>query len=255
MHQLFGQTLYPLGIEHAVEAVLHAATHDGRAYGCLTNVHMIVEQGRDHELSAAMRAARWNFPDGRPVALALRLHGEDEAEQIAGPALMERCCREAMARGVPVYFHGGTPEVLDRLTAVLRKHYPELVIAGAYSPPFAPLEESTMAEEAARIVDSGARITFVGLGCPKQELWMHANRHRVPGAMLGVGAAFAMHAGLIPRAPSWMAVCYLEWLYRLGQEPRRLWRRYAGTNPVFVYRLARSLVATRLASGWRPGVH
>jgi N-acetylglucosaminyldiphosphoundecaprenol N-acetyl-beta-D-mannosaminyltransferase len=246
MASLFGQDVFAHGMDSAVEAVMATARDGGRGYGCLCNVHMIMEQRRNQDLAESMSQSTWVFPDGRPVALGLRMHGHAESEQIAGPVLMEACCRRAARDGIPIFLHGGTQEALDRLGRILPEHYPGLIIAGSYSPPFAPLTDESLAEDAQRIAESGARITFIGLGCPKPEVWMLRNRERIPGAMLGVGAAFNMHAGLMPRAPGWMVQCYLEWLHRFAQEPRRLWRRYLQTNPAFLFRLSLSLIQARL---------
>lgn len=245
MDRLFEQEIYNHGLESAADTVIERAA-EGSGYGCLTNVHMIVEQRHNPALAEAMRGSTWNFPDGKPVSLALKLQHEPDADQVPGPALMEAVCARAAEIGLPVFLHGGTQAVLDALVDQLPQRYPGLEIAGAYSPPFAPLSDESMRDDAERIVASGARITLVGLGCPKQELWMYGNRERVPGVMLGVGAAFPMLAGMTPRAPSWLSSCCLEWAYRLVQEPRRLWRRYASTNPAFVYYLSLELIGDRL---------
>jgi N-acetylglucosaminyldiphosphoundecaprenol N-acetyl-beta-D-mannosaminyltransferase len=155
---------------------------------------------------------------------------------------MWRCCERAAETGVPVYFYGGAPETLEALVARLRRDLPSLRIAGAVSPPFRPLtidEDRRAVEDIAR---SGARIVFVGLGCPRQEAWMLAHRDALPGVTLGAGAAFDFLAGRQPRAPLWMREHGLEWLHRLTHEPRRLWRRYLVTNTLFMAWTLRELL-------------
>jgi N-acetylglucosaminyldiphosphoundecaprenol N-acetyl-beta-D-mannosaminyltransferase len=138
------------------------------------------------------------------------------------------------AEGVAVGLYGGTDECLDKLVAFIAVRNPRLRVAYRWSPPFRPL---TVEEDAAAIAAMHAAsvgVLFVGLGCPKQERWMAEHSPRLKAVMIGVGAAFAFHAGLVPQAPRWMQACALEWLFRLGAEPRRLWKRYVKHNPRFV---------------------
>jgi N-acetylglucosaminyldiphosphoundecaprenol N-acetyl-beta-D-mannosaminyltransferase len=150
-------------------------------------------------------------------------------------------CAAAAARGEPLFLYGSTDATLLKLRDALRARWPTLVIAGHYAPPFRPLSEAETAEVLERIHASGARTVWVGLGCPKQEVWMHAQRGRLRAVMVGVGAAFDFHAGTLPRAPDWMRHAGLEWLHRLASEPRRLWRRYLVTNSRFIAGAARQL--------------
>jgi N-acetylglucosaminyldiphosphoundecaprenol N-acetyl-beta-D-mannosaminyltransferase len=159
---------------------------------------------------------------------------------------MWKCCAGAAEEGLPIFLYGGTTMALQRLSAYLAREFPRLAIVGCYAPPFRPMTEA----EDARVVDaiehSGARVVFVGLGCPKQEVWMAAHRGRIRAVMIGVGAAFDYHAGVLRRAPRWMRNAGLEWLHRLASEPRRLWRRYFVTNTLFLAYLAGEMLA-----GWR----
>ena len=153
-----------------------------------------------------------------------------------GPDLMAAFCARAAERDVPIYLYGGrTPEALALLQARLRERFPGLRIAGAYSPPFRELSAAEEDEVVSRIDGSGAAVVWVGTGQPKQEKWMYRMRPRLAAPLLvGVGAAFDFHAGLVSQAPRWMQRAGLEWAYRLSREPRRLWRRYARYNPRFV---------------------
>jgi N-acetylglucosaminyldiphosphoundecaprenol N-acetyl-beta-D-mannosaminyltransferase len=156
------------------------------------------------------------------------------ATRVYGPDLTPHLLNAAEEEGIPVGFYGGSPQVLKRLIEVVLERYSRLRVAYAWSPPFRPLGP----EEDQRVTDeingSGARILFVGLNTPKQDLWMAHHRGRIPAVMLGVGAAFDFLAGSKPQAPRWMMRAGLEWLFRLATEPRRLWRRYLYQNPRFV---------------------
>lgn len=211
----------------------------GAAYFC--NVHMLIERLSHPALDRAMRRAEWVLPDGKPIALAMRLFGLRRAQRVAGLDAVPDLCRMAEDRGLKVYFYGGTQNTIDQLQAKLREKHPRLRIVGAVSPPFRALTDAEEAEALAAIEASGAHLCFIGLGCPKQELWIARNRTRTGAVLLGVGAAFNTVAGTLTRSPRWMQAAGLEWVYRLFQEPRRLWRRYAETNPVFVNLLLRNL--------------
>ncbi len=208
----------------------------GRAYLTAAAVNLVMSAREEPETAAAVRDATLAVPDGQPLVWALRALGHRRATRIYGPDLMIAFCARAAQRGIPIYLYGGrTPEALALLGARLRERFPGLEIAGAYSPPFRPLTAAEEDEVVARIDASGAAVVWVGTGQPKQEKWMHGMRPRLAAPLLvGVGAAFDFHAGLVPQAPAWMQRSGLEWAYRLSREPRRLWRRYARYNPRFV---------------------
>jgi N-acetylglucosaminyldiphosphoundecaprenol N-acetyl-beta-D-mannosaminyltransferase len=173
--------------------------------------------------------------DGSPVAFVLRRLGHVRQTRVNGPDLMWRHCERAADLGLSIYLYGGSSATLHKLLIRIKSTFPRLKIAGAYSPPFRNLtadEEDAIVNE---INASGAGVVWVGLGCPKQEIWMNRHRDRIHAVMVGVGAAFDYHAGVISRAPLWMRSAGLEWLHRLCSEPRRLWRRYLTTNSLFVW--------------------
>lgn len=180
-------------------------------------------------------------PDGAPVAWLMRKLGHRSQQRISGPdvmwELLGRCERESL----PVFVYGSTELTLGRLRERCAEAFPRLKLV-AESPPFRSLTPEEGEAAVRRIVSSGAGVLFVGLGCPKQELWMHSHRGRIPAVMLGVGAAFDFHAGTVSRAPLWMQRNGLEWLHRLLSEPRRLWKRYLITNTLFVIGAARQLL-------------
>jgi N-acetylglucosaminyldiphosphoundecaprenol N-acetyl-beta-D-mannosaminyltransferase len=177
-------------------------------------------------------------PDGQPVRWALNLlHRSALRSTVCGSELTLQVCEAAAEAGLPIYLYGSRSHVLDLLQARLGARFPGLVIAGAEPSRFRKLTADEKAEVVARIRASGARITFVGLGCPRQEIWAYEYKDALSMPVLAVGAAFDFHAGLLPRAPERLQRMGLEWLYRLVQEPRRLWRRYVFLNPAYLFLL------------------
>lgn len=212
---------------------------------CLCNVHSVVTTNRNVKFRQAIAQADMVTPDGAPIAWMIRRLRHRAQPRINGPDLMWRYCKEAQLRSDPIFLYGSTEATLALLKTRLLEAYPRLNIAGAVSPPFRPLtpeEDSTIVD---RINVSGARVVFVSLGCPKQELWMAEHRTRIHAVMIGVGAAFDYHAGTIKRAPKVMQDLGLEWLHRLISEPRRLWRRYLVTNTIFMLLALRQLTLDR----------
>lgn len=210
---------------------------------CICNVHSVVTANQDPALKAAIDNADMATPDGMPLVWLLRRSAFSDQQRINGPDLMWRFLSVAQEKGISIFFYGSTPETLILLQDRLENAFPGLQIAGIYSPPFRPLSDSEQKEEVKLINSSGAQVVFVGLGCPKQEVWMHRNKGRINAVMIGVGAAFDFHAGTVKRAPHWMQNNGLEWLYRLCQEPRRLFTRYAVTNSIFLlYVLKREML-------------
>ena len=219
---------------------------DGRV--CLTAaaVHLVMVAREDPETMDAVRRAV-AVPDGVPLVWALRALGHRGATRVYGPDLMAAYCARAAGTGTPMYLYGGrTEEARAQLEAALRERFPGLNVVGGWSPPFRELTDAERDDVATRINASGADVVWVGTGQPKQEKWMAEMRDRLEAPVLvGVGAAFDFHAGLVQQAPRWMMRLGLEWAYRLSREPRRLWRRYARYNPLFVAALARQLLARR----------
>ena len=201
---------------------------------CLSNVHTTVMAEKDAEYRKIQNSAFLALPDGSPLALVQRLRGYRSAEQVAGPDLMPALWKATEHTAYSHYFYGSTPETIEALQKNLRSRYPGLKIAGMEAPPFRPLTEEEDRQAVERINASGADFVWVGLGAPKQEKWMYEHRGRIHGVMFGVGAGFDFHAGTVKRAPDWMRRHYLEWLYRLVQDPKRLWKRYVQTNGKFL---------------------
>ena len=226
---------------------------------CLANVHMLMEAYWNPFFAQVLRRADVVTPDGQPLVWMLRMMGDLHQNQVAGMDIFLNLCDLAEQTGVKVYFLGSTKDILDKIKQKLNREYPILQVVGMNTIPLMSIEEIVNSNQnqdlIAEINQSGAGIVFVCLGCPKQEIWMSQYQGAIKAVMIGVGAVFSMYAGIHPRAPHWIRQLGLEWLYRLLQEPRRLWRRYGTTIPPFVYLAAKQLVRSykeKLAKGrWR----
>ncbi|WP_198805636.1 WecB/TagA/CpsF family glycosyltransferase [Leptolyngbya sp. BL0902] len=203
-------------------------------YVVAANVHVVMTAYFDPAYQQVINQAALVTPDGMPLVWGLRRLGVPHQPRVYGPDLMLAWCERAAQTGLPIYLYGGTEETLQRLIQALQGQFPGLFIAGSHAPPFRALSPQEEAADVARIHQSGARVVLVGLGCPKQEQWMARHLGQVNAVMMGVGAAFNFFSGEVSQAPRWMMKLGLEWLYRLSQEPRRLWRRYAVNNPLFI---------------------
>jgi N-acetylglucosaminyldiphosphoundecaprenol N-acetyl-beta-D-mannosaminyltransferase len=205
------------------------------------NVHVIMEAGDNPAFLRRLNDADMVNPDGMPLVWALHWLGQRSAQRVYGPDATVALLAAAEAAGVPVGFYGGSHAGLDLLVAAVRRRHPNLHIDFFESPPFRTLTPEEDAAAVERIASSGARLLFVGLGCPKQENWIMEHVGSVPAVMLGVGAAFDFLAGSKPQAPRWMMRSGLEWVFRFITEPRRLAMRYIKHNPRFVLRFFRQL--------------
>jgi N-acetylglucosaminyldiphosphoundecaprenol N-acetyl-beta-D-mannosaminyltransferase len=210
-------------------------------------VNLIMSARDDPATMRAVLDATLAVPDGQPLVWALRLLGNRRATRVYGPDLMAHHCAHAAGAGTPIYLYGGrSPEALELLRTRLVERFPGLRIVGGWSPPFRSLTPKERGRVAREIDACGAQVVWVGTGQPKQEQWMHRMRPRLRAPLLvGVGAAFDFHAGLVRQAPPWMQGAGLEWSYRLMREPRRLWRRYARYNPRFLVGFARQYARHR----------
>jgi N-acetylglucosaminyldiphosphoundecaprenol N-acetyl-beta-D-mannosaminyltransferase len=221
------------------------AEHRG-AYVCAVNSSSMVQLSSDPRLLEALKTADVNLPDGAPVAWAVSRLAHRHQPRLAGPAIMLAMLGRAQAKGYRVLLYGSTDRVLQLLQDRLQARYPGLAVVDAISPPFRSLTDAEDADLRERIRRAKPDVVFVGLGAPRQEMWMLAHRDSFDAVLVGVGAAFDFHAGVIRRAPPLMQRLGLEWFHRLMQEPRRLWKRYATTLPVFAWRVGRQLLSERL---------
>jgi N-acetylglucosaminyldiphosphoundecaprenol N-acetyl-beta-D-mannosaminyltransferase len=220
--------------ESAIKRIFHWGAQRESRYVCICNVHSVITAKNNKELGYAVAHSDMATADGAPVAWFLRKLGFPAQQRINGPDLMWKCCAEAERVGMPIYLYGSTPDTLALLEANLKRNFNNLVIAGSHSPSFGTMSDKEEKLDIERINASGAGLVFVGMGCPKQEIWMAKNRGTVNAVLVGVGAAFNFHAGIIQRAPLWMQNSGLEWLHRLISEPGRLWKRYLVTNTAFI---------------------
>lgn len=233
-----------LTLNDAVERIFQwALERQGRTV-CHCNAHSVLTARQLPAHANAIQQADLATPDGAPIAWLLRKKGHPGQRRISGPDLMWACCREAAKRGTAMMLYGGTPSTVRLLEQQLRAAFPGINIVGAVSHPFRDVSPEEDAASVDLINQSGARIVWVGLGCPKQELWMEAHHHRINAVMV-VGAAFDFHAGVTKRAPLWMQRSGLEWLHRLMQDPRRLASRYLVGNFVFIIAMLPDLLLPR----------
>lgn len=215
---------------------------------CFANVHMLVESYLNPSFNSIINNANLVVADGLPLTWALRFVNGIKQERIAGMDMLPDLLRMADSKNLPVYFYGGTQKMLEETEECVRKRFPGIPIAGMFSPPFRPLNEKEKFDVAERIRNSGAKIVFVSLGCPKQEKWMAEMKNEINAVMVGIGGALPVLIGWQKRAPMWMERNGLEWLFRLYQEPKRLFRRYAFTNTIFLYLLVKETIKTRLSN-------
>jgi N-acetylglucosaminyldiphosphoundecaprenol N-acetyl-beta-D-mannosaminyltransferase len=225
--------------EHAVEVILKAAREKQGAAVSALAVHGLMTGVLDREQKFRLNRFDLLVPDGQPVRWVLNwLYRTGLTDRVYGPNLTRRLCERAAAEGLPIYFYGSTPTILAALRRSLEREYPGIVVAGMEPSKFrrlTPAEKNKLAE---RVHASGASLLFVGLGCPRQEVFAYEFRDVLGIPVLAVGAAFPFLAGLAPQAPRWMQDRGLEWLFRLASEPRRLWRRYLYLNPAYAFLVA-----------------
>jgi N-acetylglucosaminyldiphosphoundecaprenol N-acetyl-beta-D-mannosaminyltransferase len=225
--------------EGAEEAIIRAAREKRAMSVSALAVHGLMTGALDREQKFRLNQFSLLVPDGQPVRWALNwLHRAPLRDRVYGPNLMLGVCGRAAAEGLPVYFYGSTRETLVSLKQSLQLRFPGLEIAGMEPSQFRRLSLVERKQLAERIRSSGAAIVFVGLGCPRQEVFVYEFGEVVPMPLLAVGAAFPFLAGIIRQAPRWMQKSGLEWLFRFCSEPRRLWRRYLVLNPTYLFLLA-----------------
>lgn len=212
-----------------------------KEYVCVTGVHGVIESQKDSELMSIHNSAGLVTPDGMPLVWCGRFAGARWMQRVYGPDLVLEVCRVSQGKGWRHFFYGAGPGVAEELASNLEKVFPGVDIAGTYSPPFRELAANEVDDIAQMINAAKPDIVWVGLSTPKQERWMSRFRSQLAAPVLiGVGAAFDMHAGNLRQAPKWMQGAGLEWLFRLGAEPKRLWRRYLSIVPGFLVRIARN---------------
>jgi len=253
-HNVLGILMDAVDYEAGVKFVLQAAHQKRGAAVSALAVHGLMTGVLDKEQKHRLNHFDLLVPDGHPVRWALNLlYRTQLRDRVYGPNLTKAVCARAEEEGVPVFFYGSTPEILEGLRKYLECEFPGLIVAGMEPSKFRQLTRDEKEDLVERVQHSGARIVFVGIGCPRQEVWAYEFRGVLPMPILAVGAAFPFFAGIVPQAPKWMQDRGLEWLFRLWAEPRRLWRRYMLLNPAYVFLVAlQALHLSRFVAEGRP---
>ena len=244
---VLGVNVSAINMELALTTIKGWIDRSETHYVCVTGVHGVMESHDDASLQAIHNAAGLVTPDGMPLVWVSQLRGFKHVDRVYGPDLMLALCEQSVAWGARHFLYGGADGVPELLAQCLTQRFPGLDIVGTYSPPFRPLTPEEDERVIAMINDSGADVVWVGLSTPKQERWMAAHVGRLEASVLiGVGAAFDFHAGLKKQAPRWIQRSGTEWLFRVMNEPRRLWCRYARNNPRFMALLLLQILRLRL---------
>jgi N-acetylglucosaminyldiphosphoundecaprenol N-acetyl-beta-D-mannosaminyltransferase len=243
---VLGVGIDPLNLSVAVAAISEAIQARAKGYICVTGVHGVSEAQDDPAFRDILNRALLNTPDGMPMVWMGRWQGRREMSRVYGPDLLLEVCRASERTRWSHFFYGGAAGVAEQLAAALQSRFPSLTVAGTYTPPFRPLNERETEELRALVAEKKPDIIWVGLSTPKQEAFMAGMLPRLDTTlMIGVGAAFDLLSGRVRQAPRWVQCSGFEWLYRLIQEPKRLWKRYLKNNPLFVWRVFLQLTGLR----------
>ncbi|MCK9861962.1 WecB/TagA/CpsF family glycosyltransferase [Paenibacillus sp. ATY16] len=229
-----------LSFDESIKEIDNWINNKENHYVCICNTHSIVTASNDLNFARVLDEASMCTPDGMPLVWALKMLGFREQDRVDGPNLMLKLCEIAPKKNYKIYLYGGTDQTLEQLNKVLTKKNSGISIVGKYSPPFRKLSPDENLQVINQINHADADLIFVSLGCPKQEIWMNENRAKINGVMIGVGAAFDFIVGNIKRPPLFFQKLGLEWAFRLVKEPKRLWKRYAYNNPLYVYRFLKT---------------
>jgi len=233
---ILGVIISAINMDDACSVVKEAVAKRQKKYICVCPVSTIMECQKDNQVLESVNSADLVTPDGMPVVWLGRMLGHKNISRVYGPGLMDEVCAISAKSGFKNYLYGSTQEVLGKLKERLTKKYPNLIISGMFSPPFRKLSDDEDNKIVEELNNNAPDIIWVGLGSPKQDLWMHEHRERINAPVLiGVGAAFDFLAGTKLQAPRWISNAGFEWLFRLATEPKRLWRRYLVNNTLFMY--------------------
>jgi len=250
---ILGTGISAIGMDDACSLVKEAIRKGQKKYICVCPVSTIMECKKNEQVLKSVNSADLATPDGMAVVWIGRMFGYNNTRRVYGPELMQNICDISAEKGYKNYFYGSNQDTLDKLQERLRKKYQGLIINGSFSPPFRKLTEKEDSKIVEEINRSDSDIVWVGLGSPKQDVWMHEHRERINASvMIGVGAAFDFLAGTKPQAPSWLGNNGFEWLFRLITEPKRLWRRYLVDYPLFMYYVLSDIISksfTRIKTG------
>lgn len=221
-------------MSEVVARILNDITDKDYGYICAANVHMLMEANDHSEFMGVVNSAKMVCPDGMPLVWLMRKMGSKSQERLAGIDICKSLCQQAAKENVPIGFFGGDEEIVSKAVDNLKINYKNLNVVFSYSPEYTSGDFVNTNSIINKINSSGLKILFVALGCPKQEIWMNKHADNVDAVMVGVGAAVDFLAGTKMRAPVWMQELGIEWLFRLLQEPRRLFKRYVVQNSRFI---------------------
>jgi N-acetylglucosaminyldiphosphoundecaprenol N-acetyl-beta-D-mannosaminyltransferase len=243
---VLGVGVHAFNMETAVETIEAAIESKSKGYICVTGVHGVIEAQRDEKFRAILNKAFMVTPDGMPTVWVGKSQGHPDMKRCYGPDMMLEVCRRSVEKGYSHFLFGGNVGVADQLAAELKAKFPGIRICGAYTPPFRPLNAVEEQELIEMVESTQPDVFWVGLSTPKQERFMSAYLDRLDvKVMAGVGAAFDIHTHQTKDAPMWMQKSGLHWLFRLIQEPKRLWKRYLINNPLFVYQMSLQMLGLR----------
>ncbi|MEO6329967.1 MAG: WecB/TagA/CpsF family glycosyltransferase [Ginsengibacter sp.] len=237
-----------------VDEIIAKGESRTNSYVCVASVHQLMEAHANPSFAKICYEADIVTPDGMPITWALKWIHNIRQDRVAGMDLLPDLLREAEKKGLSVFFYGSTQAMLDQTESYIQKKFPDLRLAGLYSPPFRDLTQAEENEIAGIINNSNAHLVFVVLGCPKQEKWMSVMKPKINSTLIGVGGALPVFIGAQERAPKWMQKAGLEWVFRFGQEPGRLWKRYLITNTSFIYYLIKEKLKMKTGPGSHTGV-
>lgn len=243
---ILGVPIAAVNMEEAADRIEEWIQNGTRTFVTVSGVHGIMESQYDEEIKRIHRAAGMCVPDGMPTVWIGKLYGHKDMRRVYGPDLMLEVMRRSVEKGYTHFFYGGKEGVPELLRDRLVERFSGLKILGVFSPPFRPMSEEEENKLHDLIEELSLDILWVGLSTPKQERWMSAHVGKLKTrVMIGVGAAFDFHAGLVRQAPEWMQRIGLEWFFRLCVEPRRLWRRYMKNNPIFIWMIILQVLGLR----------
>lgn len=228
-----------------IDKLVNLSTHQTSSYVCVANVHMLIEGYKDPVFQQIINQADITTPDGMPVAKAIKWLYGIEQERVAGMGLMPDLMKTSEEKGLSIFLYGSTDDVLKKILSKVKREFPSLE-CNAYSPPFRTLLDEEKNNIITMINEKNPTFVFVALGCPKQEKWMAEHQGLINSCMIGLGGAFEVYAGIKKRAPIWMQKASLEWLYRLIQDPKRLWKRYLVTNILFSILLLKQFISIKI---------
>lgn len=235
----------PLSYKQVLHEIIRLGTQRTPAYVCFANAHMTIEAYRSSSFARQVNDATIVAPDGMPIAKAIRWFYNIRQERVAGMDMMASIIAECAQQHLSLFFFGATDEILRAIQTRISKEHSGLKIAGMYSPPFGLFRPEDNDRFVKMINESGAHVILISLGCPKQESWMAEHYKRVNGVLVGIGGVFSVYGGLRKRAPYWMQRMALEWLYRLAQEPGRMFKRYLVSNTLFIILLIRQWLRSK----------